>query len=63
MPIFEFQCKKCGYIFEEVEFKDLKKIYTQCPNCKKGIAKKIISKSNFIINGYSYSNGYSKEKK
>lgn len=60
MPIFEFSCTKCGYIFEEVSFKKVEKISTTCPNCK-GHANKIISTSNFKIRGYSIRNGYSKE--
>jgi len=65
MPIFEFQCNKCGYIFEEIYLKsDPTKISSYCPACEKNginsIAKKIISKSSFIINGFSEKNGYSK---
>jgi putative FmdB family regulatory protein len=61
MPIFEYQCKECGYIFEEVRYKNINRISTQCPVCE-GIAPKIISKGSFIIKGYSEKNGYSKEK-
>lgn len=61
MPIYEYQCSKCGYIFEEVNINSITKLSTQCPHCGK-IAPKIMSSSNFVIKGYSYKNGYSKEK-
>ena len=65
MPIFEFQCIKCGYIFEEINLKtDPTKISSHCPACEKNgtdsIATKIISRSSFIVNGYNAENGYSK---
>ena len=66
MPIYEFQCNKCGYIFEEIEMEsNPTKISSHCPACKangrKSIAKKIISRSSFIVNGYNAKNGYSKK--
>lgn len=62
MAIFEYQCNKCGFIFEEIFTKNIDKISTECKNCK-GIAKKIMSKSNFKVNGFSSSNNYSKRDK
>jgi len=65
MPIYEYQCEKCGYIFEEITTKlDPTKISTLCPNCKlkgeESIAKKIISGGTvFTVHGYNSSNGYS----
>lgn len=63
MPIHDYQCESCGYIFEEVTFRmDAVKISTECPNCKKdgklGFAKKIMSSGSFIIHGYNANNGY-----
>jgi putative FmdB family regulatory protein len=68
MPLYEFQCNKCGYIFEEIHNKyDPIKIYAFCPRCKEekknSIATKILSVSNFKINGFNANNGYSKTKK
>jgi len=65
MPLYEFQCNVCGYIFEEIHNKvDPTKISSFCPRCKEenknSIALKIISKSNFKVNGYNADNGYSK---
>jgi putative FmdB family regulatory protein len=61
MPIYEYQCEKCGYIFEEVNINKVTKLSVECPHCD-GISKKIMSSSAFVIKGYSYQNGYSKEK-
>ncbi len=61
MPIYEFQCKKCGYIFEEIHKTLVVSCY--CPVCeekgKKSIAKKILSRSNFNVKGFNARNGYS----
>ena len=64
MPIYEYQCEECGYIFEEVTIKmGPIKISTNCPVCSKNgnmaIAKKIISSGSFIVHGYNANNGYS----
>jgi len=59
MPIYEFKCKNCGNV-ESRRYpinSNIKKI--TCWKCK-GNAIKIISSSNFIMNGYSEKNGYSK---
>jgi putative FmdB family regulatory protein len=63
MPIYEYQCEKCGYIFEEVTMKmGPIKMSTNCPECsvnkKQGIAKKIMSKGSFVVKGYNSNNGY-----
>lgn len=59
MPLYEFQCKKCNYIFEEF-FKPRTVLAMECPKCK-GLAEKVISKSNFVVNGHNAKNGYSKK--
>jgi len=61
MPIYEYQCEKCGYIFEEVNINNITKLSVECPHCK-GLSKKIMSSGSFRIKGYSEKNGYSKEK-
>lgn len=63
MPIHEYQCQKCGYIFEEVTLKmNAVKVTTICPVCKEkeenGIAKKILSSGSFRVHGYNANNGY-----
>lgn len=65
MPIHEYQCEKCGYIFEEVTLKmSAVKISTSCPACKGrddfGIAKRVISRPGKIqVNGFNAKNNYS----
>lgn len=63
MPIHEYQCQKCGYIFEQITYEmDAVKISTTCPVClekkEHGIAKKIMSAGSFRVNGFNASNGY-----
>lgn len=67
MPIYEYQCEDCGYIFDEVVLKNKPiKISSHCPKCKEdgksSIAKKIISKSSFVIHGFNALNNYSATK-
>jgi putative FmdB family regulatory protein len=57
MPLYEYFCNTCEYFFEELLKKDIPN--RRCPNCGKA-AHRIISKTNFKVNGYSYANGYSK---
>ena len=64
MPIYEYQCNTCGYIFDEVSLKmGPIKMSTVCPKCsKKGeesIATKLMSKGSFTVHGFNSSNGYS----
>jgi hypothetical protein len=53
----------CGKKFERLT-KDRKIDAYHCPFCEKNgkdsLAFKIISKSNFIVNGYNATNGYTK---
>lgn len=59
MPIYEYECKKCGQITEALQsFNDppLKK----CPHCK-GKLEKLISLSSFQLQGTGwYSTDYAK---
>jgi putative FmdB family regulatory protein len=59
MPIYQYECKSCGNIFEKLKNKITDKEI--CPACG-GNSKKIISPASFIINGYSSKNNYSKDK-
>lgn len=61
MPIREFKCEKCGKIIEELFLtnENTDSIICKCGNK----ANKILSSGIFKINGYSYSNGYSKGEK
>jgi len=50
MPIFQYQCE-CGYITEEINKGDIDTC--KCEKCGK-TANKILSKSNWLINGSCY---------
>ena len=58
MPIYEFECPKCGNIDEMLlDSKDIERIY--CSKCH-GQAAKVMSASNIQVKGnYTAANGYS----
>lgn len=41
MPIFEYQCKKCGRLFEELVMSPLARV--KCPSCRSTALEKLIS--------------------
>jgi putative FmdB family regulatory protein len=43
MPIYEFKCKKCGNIFEQLVFSSDKKDKVVCPACGKEDAYRLLS--------------------
>ena len=48
MPIYEYQCQKCGTI--EVTRRITEKALTKCPTCKNKV-KKLISNTSFQLKG------------
>jgi putative FmdB family regulatory protein len=48
MPIYEYQCHKCGII--EVTQRITQKALTKCPTCKSKV-KKLISNTSFQLKG------------
>ena len=48
MPIYEYQCRRCGII--EVTQRITQKALTKCPTCKSKI-KKLISNTSFQLKG------------
>src|SRR6185436_362694 len=48
MPIYEYQCHKCGIV--EVTQRITEKALTKCPSCKSKI-KKLISNTSFQLKG------------
>lgn len=49
MPIYEFQCDKCGKIEEELEMHPAEDHHNLfCPNCSDGVMKKIMSAHSYI---------------
>lgn len=52
MPIYEYECKKCDKIIEQIQkFSD--PLLKKCPECG-GKVEKLISKSSFILKGSGY---------
>lgn len=49
MPIYEYECKKCGHRMEAIQ-KLSDKPFTRCPECK-GALKKLISSPAFQFKG------------
>ena len=62
MPIYEYQCKKCGTIEEALQkFSD--KPLTQCKHCS-GKLQKLVSQSSFHLKGTGwYVTDYAKKNK
>jgi putative FmdB family regulatory protein len=42
MPLFEYQCKKCGHLFEELQ-KSASDKPPKCPKCKSGRTERQLS--------------------
>lgn len=59
MPLYEYQCEKCGLVFEaRQKFSDAP--LTECRDCQ-GPVKKLISQSGFALKGGGwYDQGYGK---
>ncbi len=49
MPIYEYECEKCGHIHEKMQ-KISDKPLSKCPNCS-GALHKLISQSTFHLKG------------
>nr|WP_320048587.1 zinc ribbon domain-containing protein [uncultured Desulfuromonas sp.] len=61
MPMYEYQCQKCGLVFEvRQKFSDAP--VAECRECQ-GPVKKLISQSGFALKGGGwYDQGYSASK-
>lgn len=65
MPIYLYQCQDCGEKYEKIlkmnqgNIED-STLYTECPKCEGEGVKQLVT-CHFKINGYSESNGYSKQ--
>jgi len=71
MPIYEYKCEKCCFVFEIMQ-----KINEKAPRCENAVVsgsvericggkcKKLVSKGSFTLKGGGwYKDGYVKEKK
>ena len=63
MPNYEFVCDNCKKITLKLLSINSVLQLTSCEHCGENKARRIISKSNFCMKGYSAENGYSKEGK
>ncbi len=60
MPVYEFECEKCGEITEDLVRMGTSRI--DCPRCK-GKAHKILSTCSFELKGGGwYADGYASKK-
>ena len=50
MPIYEYQCKACDHEFER-EQRISEKPAKKCPECGKMQAKRLISRTSFVLKG------------
>ena len=50
MPIYEYECKNCGYEWEEMQ-KITADPISSCPDCGQPKAKRLISRTNFVLKG------------
>lgn len=55
MPIYEYQCQKCGHEFER-EQRIVEDPIKKCPSCKANKAKRLISKTSFVLKGSGWYN-------
>jgi putative FmdB family regulatory protein len=63
MPIYEYECDKCGHEFEREQRIADPPVKT-CPQCKGRKVTKLISRSSFVLKGGGwYADGYADAKK
>ncbi len=55
MPIYDYQCQKCGHEFEK-EQRIVEDPIKKCPACKSNKAKRLISKTSFVLKGGGWYN-------
>ena len=62
MPVYEYQCKKCDHEFER-EQRITEKPVKKCPSCGAMQAKRLISRTSFVLKGSGwYGDLYSSSK-
>lgn len=62
MPIYDYQCEKCGHEFEREQRMSEAPVKI-CPKCKAHKVKKLISRGAFHLKGGGwYKDGYSTSK-
>jgi len=62
MPIYEYECDKCGHGFEREQRMTDPPVKT-CPKCRSRKVTKLISRSSFVLKGGGwYADGYTDAK-
>jgi putative FmdB family regulatory protein len=62
MPVYEYQCKGCGHEFER-EQRISEEPITKCPKCGAAKARRLISRTSFVLKGSGwYSDLYGSSK-
>ena len=62
MPIYEYECDKCGHAFEREQSISDPPVKT-CPECRSRKVTKLISRSSFVLKGGGwYADGYADSK-
>ena len=49
MPIFEFRCAECGYIFEEIFRSADEEIELTCPECRCEHIERVVSRTSHVM--------------
>ncbi len=50
MPLYEFECKKCGSTFEKVmTIEEMEKIKPACPHCGSDDSRKLVSSGRIKV--------------
>ena len=63
MPMYEYQCGKCGHVWELIQ-KMGDPAPKTCPTCKSRKVGKMLSQTSFVLKGGGwYADGYSGSKK
>lgn len=59
MAFFEFNCDKCGHVFEVLKFGSLEENEKKCPECGSSNVSQIFGSFGLSTNGNCGSNGFS----
>ncbi len=59
MPIYEYQCRKCGTFEHSQSIKD--KPLSKCPQCRSAVTKLVSASSFHLKGGGWYPDGYAKK--
>lgn len=49
MPIFEFRCLECGYLFEKLFVNSDEEVNIACPECKSPSFERVVSRTNYVM--------------